>query len=371
MSSPGLYIHVPFCRSKCPYCGFFSIASSAPIPRWLAALKKEIALYSKSFGSFDSLYLGGGTPTFLRLMQLEEILDCIFAHFAFEAGTEVTIEANPGDVTIEMATGLRSLGVNRINLGVQSFDDEALLFMGRRHTAGDAERAFHNLRHSGFDNIGMDLVYGPEIQSMKRWMKTLDKALSYGPEHLSCYRLTIEKGTAFWRMKERGLLRSIEEEEEASFFMTTSRVLEAAGYIHYEISNFAREEAFCSRHNGKYWDGAPYLGLGPSAHSFQDSRRWWNFRSIKKYCTVLEQGTVPVEGDENLTEEQKRIESISLGLRTRQGIKITEIRPDRRLKGVIQTLQDRGYLHVHGEWLIPTEKGFLVADGLALQFISL
>lgn len=369
MQRPGLYIHVPFCKTKCPYCGFYSLASRSLIPRWRDALKREITYYRDRFDCFDSLYLGGGTPTLLDLGDLEDILDSIFTHFKFAQDKEITIEANPGDLTTKKAKGIKSLGFNRVTLGVQSFNDRELLFMGRRDRAQDAVRALTMLRSFGFQNVGIDLIYGFEGQSLKGWAETLEKALFFRPEHLSCYQLTFEKGTPFQRMKERGITRSISEETEHSFFLLTSRFLEDHGYVHYEISSFARGEAFYSRHNQKYWHHIPYLGLGPSAHSFQNSTRWWNSRSVKGYCEALEGGRAPVAGYEDLTDDQMRLEAISLGLRTRAGLHLKDTLQNQALYEGINDLQKLGFLTLNNGRILPTRKGFLLADHLPLYLL--
>ncbi len=368
MSDSGLYIHIPFCRTKCPYCGFYSLASSSLVPRWLNALKKEVIYYRGMFKCFDSLYLGGGTPTLLSIKELQDILDCLFDNFEIADDAEITIEANPCDMTGEKIAGLRSLGFNRINLGVQSFNDRDLAFLGRRHSAYEAEKALRALRTSGFDNIGMDLIYGMDGQPLERWRETLEKALVHRPEHLSCYQLSVEEGTVFWKMLEKGEIQPLEEEMERAFFELTSEFLEDNGYIHYEISNFARDRAFYSHHNCKYWSHVPYLGLGPSAHSFKGNRRWWNHRSIRRYCDALEQGQAPIEGDEELTDEQRRLESVSLGLRTREGFNLKEIDHGPEIKEAISRLRDSGHILFSNGHIIPTRKGFLVADRLPLCF---
>jgi len=304
----------------------------------------------------------------LKLGEIEEIMNCLSDHFRFAQDTEITIEANPGDLTSEKITGIRSLGFNRINMGVQSFDDRDLHFLGRRHRAGDAEKALKRLRSHGFENVGVDLIYGLERQTLKAWMETLKRALLFQPEHLSCYQLTLEKRTPFWRMKEKGAIRPLDEEKERDFFLATSDFLEDNGYIHYEISSFARGEDFYSRHNLKYWYHIPYLGLGPSAHSFQGSTRWWNLRSIKGYCKSLGQGRAPVEGDENLTEDQIRLESISLGLRTKKGFDLKEIKHNSEWNDTISSLRDSGFIRIENNRVLPTRKGFLVADRLPLYF---
>lgn len=370
MNSPGLYIHVPFCRSKCPYCGFYSIASSSLIPRWIDALEKEISLYKGLFEEpFNSLYMGGGTPTVLNPEQMKEIMDCIFDTFKYMDDTEITIEANPGDMDRKKAVALKEMGFNRVNLGVQSFNDDELVFLGRRHDAGQAKEALLCMRESGFDNIGLDLIYGLPGQTLEAWKKNLEEAVLIQPEHLSCYQLSIEKGTPLMNMKEKGLIEPIEEKTEESFFLVTSGFLDANGYIHYEISNFAKGEDYYSRHNRKYWDHTPYLGLGPSAHSFNGASRWWNPRSVRRYCEVLEKGDSPVEEREDLTDEQRIMETVSLGLRTMWGFDINLLHHGTELDKVISMLEESGYIHVRDERIIPTQKGFLIADQLPLYLV--
>jgi len=371
MNHPGLYIHVPFCRSKCPYCGFFSIASTSLVERWLEALKKEIGLYKGIFKySFDSLYLGGGTPSILNSDQLKEIMGFLFVGFEFENNTEITIEGNPGDMNHEKIIGIKSMEINRVNLGVQSFNDDDLMFLGRKHNAREAEEAILLLRDSGIGNIGIDLIYGLPGQSLEAWKENLEKALVFHPEHLSCYQLNIEKGTPFENMRKKGLIEPLKEETEESFFMATSEFLEDHGYIHYEISNFSRGESYYSRHNCKYWDHTPYLGLGPSAHSFNGASRWWNQRSVRGYCEALEKGESPVEESEDLTEEQIIMETISLGLRTRWGFDQKILVNNSELKNTVLMLTDTGYIRIEGDMIIPTKKGFLIADQLPLCFLK-
>jgi oxygen-independent coproporphyrinogen-3 oxidase len=206
---PGLYIHVPFCRRKCPYCAFYSIPSATPIPIWLESLKKEALFYKGQFDHFDSLYIGGGTPTFLDNRTLADLIDHLFTHLDFASDTEVTIEANPCDLSDDKICLLKDLRCNRINLGVQSFDDRALSFLGRRHTADDAKNALKRLRFFGFDNVGVDLIYGLPGQSLEGWINTLNRALSFQPEHISCYQLSFEKKTVFGRLKEKGKIHPV------------------------------------------------------------------------------------------------------------------------------------------------------------------
>ena len=368
--SPGLYIHVPFCWSKCPYCAFYSIPSPSLIPIWLDSLKKEISLYSGQFDPFDSLYVGGGTPTFLEAGVLEDLMKRLFTHFDFTPDTEVTVEANPCDLTDEKTETLRHLGVNRINVGVQSFDDGVLSFLGRRHRVKDVIGALNRLRRFGFENVGIDLIYGFKEQGLKEWIDTLDSALSFQPQHISCYQLTFEKKTVFGRLRDKGQIEPLIESEEAAYFLATSQHLEDMGYIHYEISNFAKDEACRSRHNQKYWRHIPTLGLGPSAHSFHGKKRWWNIRSVKRYCAALEKDRPLVEGWENLTEEQLWLETLALGLRTRAGIDLGTVARIPQSDAVLSSLQASGLVKVIDGRIVPTREGFLVADQLPVCFFE-
>ena len=365
MSIPGLYVHIPFCRSKCPYCGFFSVTATDLIPRWLDALEKEIILYEGRFNRFDSLYLGGGTPTILDTGALAGLVDRLFFYFDFCPDSEMTIEANPCDLTKEKIRALKSMGFNRVSLGIQSLDDDVLIFLGRKHTARQAENAFRALRYVGFENISVDLIYGIPGQSKDRWMKTLNRAVALQPEHLSCYQLTMEKKTLFWAMMKKGRFRPLGEEEEKACFLLNSEFLERNGYLHYEISSFARDRAWFSRHNRKYWAHTPYLGLGPSAHSFHPPLRWWNVRSVRRYIDMLAEGRSSVEGSENLSAEQLTFETVFLGLRTTDGFSQDVLAHDHRMGEALSRLKSSGFVTVDNGRVIPTRKGFLVADSLA------
>ncbi len=364
----GLYVHVPFCRSKCPYCDFYSHTDRSLITPWLNALEGEIGFYQNQFPSFDTLYLGGGSPSILSEEQLGLLLEMIFDRFHFESESEITLEANPNDLNPAKLKTLRELGVNRLSLGVQSFDDQELLFLRRRHTVKEAEQALEWIREAGFTNIGIDLIYGLPGQTREQWLASLQQALAFNPEHLSCYQLTLAKGTLFYGLKEKGDFRPISEEEEAAFFLATSEFLQGHDYIHYEISNFARGKKYFSKHNQKYWQRQAYLGLGPSAHSFQENRRWWNVRSITQYCRALEQGKLPVEEQEELTEEQDHLEVISLGLRTRAGLDLSRLGDSLSLGKTLSRLAEAQLVSITDNRLVPTLKGFLLADRLPLLF---
>ncbi len=262
---------------------------------------------------------------------------------------------------------MAELGINRISLGVQSLDDRDLKYLGRRHDSNQALKALDMIRSCGFSGIGTDLIYGLETQSLQGWRKTLEQILEFGPEHISCYQLTFENGTPLWRMKEAGRVRSIGEKLESAFFIWTSRYLEKHGYQHYEISNFARGPEFMSRHNRKYWGHVPYLGLGPSAHSFQAGNRWWNVRSVKEYCCMLAEGRAPVEASEALSEEQFDLETIDLGLRTSAGVDLNALESSLIIDEALAQLRKSGLVKVANGRIKPTRRGFLVADSLPLM----
>ncbi len=367
---PGLYIHIPFCKSKCPYCDFYSLASSSLVPRWLDSLKKEILIYKDRFTCFDTVYLGGGTPSLLDVCTIEEILGAVNSSFNIPDDAEITIEANPGDINPDKISALKDTGLNRINLGVQSFNDDELLFLGRRHKCSDSVMALDMLRQAGFNNIGIDLIYGLKGQTLDGWLKTLETGVSFKPEHISCYQLTIEGKTLFNVLKKKGELAEISEDEAGRFFLETSEFLEQHGYVHYEVSNFSGGLELRSAHNSKYWQRVPYLGLGPSAHSFDGKKRWWNVSSVKKYCEALEHNRAPVDDYESLSEEQALLEKISLGLRTVDGIDLDELRTISGAIEKIKQLAASGHIKILNNAAVSTKKGLLVADQLPLYIIQ-
>lgn len=365
---PGLYIHVPFCRTKCPYCDFYSQTTLSLAPVWLKGLRREIMHCKARFGIFDSLYLGGGTPSLLRKEDLDILMEDLFHHFNFSPGAEITIEANPDDLTAERLNHLRSLGFNRISLGVQSFNDRDLALLRRRHSALQTKTALEGIRAVGFANLNIDLMYGIPGQTRGGWIRNLEQALAFDPEHLSCYQLTIMEGTPFGQMVDRGEINPPDDEMGRALFLLTAEHLEQGGYIHYEISNFAREEAFISRHNSKYWRHTPYLGLGPAAHSFCAGSRWWNARSVREYCEILDSGRPPVVGSERLSREQLHLEALYLGFRTMNGVDRKLLPEGQGTDKTLRALSASGLIRLQGKRVLPTREGFLVADSLPLLF---
>ena len=365
---PGLYVHVPFCKTKCPYCDFYSVTSLSSIQDWLEAIKREMLLYRDRFSRFDSLYLGGGTPSLLPDHDLAELHHHLLRCFSFSSDTEFTVEVNPDDIHSSKLVALRDLGVNRISMGVQSFDDQDLRFLKRRHTADQAVKAIDGLIGAAFAKVGLDLMYGLPGQTESSWLKTLEQATSFNPEHISCYQLTAEERTPFGMLRARGEIKLPDEETGSAFFILTSAFLEEKGYLHYEISNFARGEENLCRHNLKYWHRDPYLGLGPSAHSYQAGSRWWNLRDLEVYCRALAEGKPPVAGLETLTPEQVYLETILLGFRTREGVDREIFRNRPGTEEVLRHLGQAGLVHNVSGRVVPTVKGFLVADSLPLLF---
>lgn len=368
----GLYIHIPFCLSKCPYCDFYSSTSVSLIPHFLNSLYREMEMHSHRFKCFDTIYLGGGTPSLLTPNQLESILIQIRHNFDLSPDPEITMEANPADLHPDFLESIHEIGINRINIGVQSFDEKVLKFLGRRHSLHQAISAIEASRKVTFKNIGLDLIYGVPGQVMDSWLKTLRQALHFSPEHLSCYQLTFEPETPLGGRFQSGEFHAPGDDRNHHFFIETSNVLSEAGYIHYEVSNFARGMEHVSRHNQKYWDHSPYLGLGPSAHSFDGRQRWWNHRSLAQYLDEIQRGNLPIGGKETLTMEQLRLEALYFGFRTKKGIHFDYFK-DRyafdlwmEKKEILRKLEAEGFFLIQKDHLSPTPKGFAIADSLAL-----
>jgi oxygen-independent coproporphyrinogen-3 oxidase len=368
----GLYIHIPFCVKKCSYCAFYSISSVSLIPDFIGALFKEMEITSHKFGPFDTVYIGGGTPSILRPHQLREILKRIRNHFDLQSGAEITIEANPGDLDKPFLQELVAMGFTRLNVGVQSFDAKVLQFLGRRHSLKEALSAVEHSRWAGFHNLGLDLIYGIPGQGLESWLQTLAQAVDFAPEHLSCYQLSVEENTPLKKELKRGKFSIPGEGLQYDFFMKTAEFLENSGYLHYEVSNFAKGIKYFSRHNQKYWDHTPYLGLGPAAHSFLGNQRWWNYPTLHQYLAEIQEGRLPIQATEILTPEQLRLEAIYLGLRTRKGLNLKDLLENHKYdllgekKKLLTKLRQEGFLGIEDDHLYPTRAGLAVADTLAL-----
>src|SRR5713101_3257342 len=322
-----IYVHIPFCARICPYCAFYKdLLDRSQTSRFCEALLRELELNESRRRTGDrrsllrpsTIYFGGGTPTALNIAQLELLLRGLHERLELSQLVEWTIEANPGSVSTRKAALLKTFGVNRISLGVQSWDDELLKLLGREHNAQQAEESFRILRDAGFTNINVDLMFGLPGQTVDQWRRTLDKTVALRPEHISTYCLTYEEDTEFFLRQSRGEFRQ-EPDADAEFFEMTMAILQDANYGHYEISNYARP-GFESVHNRAYWLGKDYLGIGPSAVSTIGMQRWQNVCDYRAYIDRVFSGQSTRGTSENLTPEMKRTEQVALGLRTRDGI---------------------------------------------------
>ncbi len=384
-TAPGLYLHVPFCSAICPYCDFSVLTGGAERRAAFAdTLRQELDLWGErlaggsSPGTFaaaaiDSVYLGGGTPSSLLPSQLAAILEQARARLAVTASAWLAMEANPEDVTPGSLGDWRALGVHTLTLGVQSFDDAALRFLGRRHDAAQARRAVKLALAAGFATLGVDLIYGLPGQEAEAWDRDLEAAIELGPQHLSCYQLSVQAGTPFGFRRQRGELRELGEHGQAALFRITHRRLAAAGYAAYEVSSFSRGESHRSRHNGKYWRHVPYLGVGPSAHSFDGRRRSWNHRKLGDWERAIHGGAVPVAGEEVLGPGELALEVLMLGLRTREGVELGRLQAlgfdlPAANGPLLARLQHDRLLRLEEGRLVPTLEGWAVADGLAAAF---
>lgn len=321
----GIYIHIPFCKTRCIYCDFYSTTRSELKRRYTQALCHELSLrqdYLKG-EPVKTIYFGGGTPSQLDENDFRQIFAAIEHTYGLLNAEEITLEANPDDLTEEYTSMLRSLPFNRISMGIQTFDDSTLKLLNRRHTAQQAREAVARCRKAGFNNISIDLIYGLPGETEEHWTNDLNQAIALNVEHISAYHLTYEEGTRLYQLLQAHTLTEVDEEASLRFFTLLKEKLEAAGYVHYEISNFCKP-GMHSRHNSSYWHGIPYLGCGPSAHSFDTCTREWNTASLEQYLASLESGQRTFER-EALNLPTRYNEYIMTALRTMQGISLTEI----------------------------------------------
>ena len=361
-----IYVHIPFCARICPYCAFYKdLLDRSQTQRFCEAVLCELKERTSVFDIVPkTIYLGGGTPTALSASQLELLLGGFHQRLDLSALEEWTIEANPGSVSARKAALLCKLGVNRISLGVQSWDNTLLKILGREHNAEQAEQSFHILREAGCSNINIDLMFGLPGQTVEQWQQTLEKTVSLGPDHISAYCLTYEEDTEFFLRQSRGELKA-NPDSDADFFEMGMSILEEAGYEHYEISNYARP-GFSSAHNRAYWSGEAYVGVGPSAFSTVGMRRWQNLADYRAYADRTLLGRSPIAATENLTTEMKRTERIALSLRTRDGISAMELQGFARETDEFIML---GLLRESNGKFLLTQKGKSLADSVAAAFL--
>ncbi len=375
----GIYIHIPFCVRKCPYCDFYSVTDLALKSMFLKALIAEMELVSAQGLCFDTLYIGGGTPSVYGYHDIGRIVSAVLQNFDFQPDPEITIEVNPGTVSFEQLNGYRKAGINRINIGVQSFFQKNLDFLGRIHTADEARNTLTEAKQAGIIDIGLDLIYGLPDQSKSGWLSDLQQAVEYDPDHISCYMLTYEKGTPLHSSREEGRVQPLAEDKVRTLFETTIDFLEDHQYFQYEISNFARIEddgkPRVSRHNLKYWTLAPYIGMGPSAHSFVEPQRYWNVSSVESYIEAIGSGRLPVADKEVLTDEQQMIEAIYLGLRMTAGIDLIGFKAKfgidfiKAFKPLITDLAERNYMAVKNNGCALSRKGRAYLDSITSMFV--
>jgi oxygen-independent coproporphyrinogen-3 oxidase len=327
MTAAGLYIHIPFCSSRCSYCDFATgLYQSELADRYVRAVVEEIRSSQKIESHVDTIYFGGGTPSLLAPSQLDRILFSLHEHFEMDESPEITIEINPGSVNSEKLHEFRSLGVNRASFGAQTFDDAELAKLGRSHTAADALKTFEELRAAGFVNVSFDLIAGLPGQTLAGWQRNIKIALELQPEHLSFYLLEVHSGTPLAEHIRRGIQPVPDDDLAGVMYEWMLERASEAGYEHYEISNLCRP-GFQSRHNVKYWIGAPYYGFGCSAHSYDGhTRRWSNHRDVLKYVELVEAGVSPVVDEQQLSEIDVRAEAVFLGLRLMEGVDIRRYR---------------------------------------------
>jgi putative oxygen-independent coproporphyrinogen III oxidase len=362
-----IYVHIPFCARICPYCAFYKdLLDRSQTWRFCEALLQELVGRDPRARRLipSTIYFGGGTPTALNIAQLELLLRGFHERLDLSRLIEWTIEANPGSVSARKAAVLKKFGVNRISLGVQSWDDELLKLLGREHNARQAEESFWSLRDAGFTNINADLMFGLPGQTVDQWRATLEKTIALQPEHISTYCLTYEEDTEFFLRHARGEFRQ-DADADADFFEMTMAFLQAAGYEHYEISNYARP-GFASVHNRAYWLGKDYFGIGPSAVSTIGMQRWQNVCDYRAYIDRVLSNQSPRATSENLTKEAKRMERIALGLRTRDGIAVPELR---RFAQQTDELIALGLLRESDGNFVLTQKGKALADSVAEAFV--
>jgi oxygen-independent coproporphyrinogen-3 oxidase len=384
MRNAGVYIHIPFCRSRCSYCDFATgMYQSALAGRYVECLVKEIQAWQEveSAAAVDTIFFGGGTPSLLTPSQINAILQAVRSRFSVMSAAEVTLEINPGDggttsiVRLNTLKELRALGVNRASFGAQSFDDDELKHLGRTHTADDIERTFNELRHAGFDNISFDLIAGLPGQTLETWAGNLEQALALGPDHISLYLLDVHEGTPLADQIKRGQRPQPDEDLAAEMYRLLIDRVCGAGYEHYEISNFCRP-GFEARHNTKYWTGEPYYGFGCSAHSFDGAyRRWANERDTGAYVRAIETGRSPIVERTELNDNDAKGEAWFLGLRLMRGVNLRTFRerfgadPRDEYQDELDRFREAGLIELDGELIRLTRNGALMSNEVFAAFV--
>ncbi|NCA85924.1 MAG: radical SAM family heme chaperone HemW [Clostridia bacterium] len=369
----GLYIHIPYCRQKCHYCNFYSLASRKYRELLPEALMQELALQKDYLAGekLQTIYIGGGTPTVYPPQVIAEIIEFAKKQFEIDALAEITIEANPDDLSADYLQQLRQTPVNRLSIGIQSFHDDDLHFLNRNHSAANAHHAIRNALAAGFDNLSIDLIYGIPGLTDKKWMTNIKTILDYNILHVSAYALTVEPGTALDKLINKQKLPPVEEQQAADQFVILMEMMVAAGYEHYEISNFSKPGQY-ARHNTSYWQGVPYLGIGPSAHAFDGRSRQWNVSNLEAWLVGI-RNQKPAFEREMLSPTQQLNEYVMTSLRTMWGTDLQKIQ-SRFGAGLRQmvlqqaaSFQKKGLVFINNNIITLTQPGKLFADGIAAE----
>ncbi len=371
----GIYIHIPFCKKLCFYCDFYHVISSDNNSLFINALMNEISLRQDYLGAetVSTIYFGGGTPSVLSVQDLGTIIDTINKSFKVEENCEITIELNPDDIDQAYLAGLKNLNINRISIGIQSWKDSDLKKLNRRHNSAQAALALNETFDAGFENVTIDLIYGIPEMSIRDWVSNLDFSFSFGIKHLSAYHLTFEQGTVFGKMLDKGLISEIDEEESASQFNLLIEKAESAGFIHYEISNFGKPGYF-SVHNTNYWKQVTYLGLGPSAHSFNGYSRQWNISNVKEYIKSVN-NRKPYFEREELDAKARFNEYIMTSLRTMWGVDLDYVERVFEKEGfdyvvnLAGKFRDYGLMKQDKKTLVLTNQGKMISDNIISEFM--
>lgn len=366
----GIYIHIPFCKQACHYCDFHFSTSMAKKDVMISALKKEMVLRKKEFKDqvVETIYFGGGTPSVLETSEINDLINTVYSNYQVTENPEITLEANPDDLTNEKIKQLSDSSINRLSIGIQSFYDEDLKLMNRAHNAQEAVECIKEANRY-FDNISIDLIYGIPDMTNERWKYNIEKALSFGIPHISSYALTVEPKTALANFIKKGTVKPVDDEVAQAHFNMLYDILINEGYDCYEVSNFGKP-GYYSKNNTAYWQGKKYIGIGPSAHSYDGERRGWNINNNPKYLKAIEKGELPME-IEILSEVDKYNEYLMTGLRTSWGVSLMKIRCDfgKQYLNYMNTQAEKylsqDLLYIDGDKLVATKKGKFLVDGIA------
>lgn len=365
----GIYIHIPYCKTRCTYCDFYTLTNESQIDTFVDALRREAEMRKKELPeTVKTIYFGGGTPSRLHHNHFGQIFDTLFNHYTIDADAEITVEANPDDLSDDYIRMLAKLPVNRLSIGIQSFDDDELKFLSRRHSSRQAIDAVRKCQEQGFRNISIDLMYGLPGQSLELWERNLDQAIALGTQHISAYHLIYEEKTRMYSLLKSGKIRQVDETSSTAMFSRLIDRLTANDFIHYEISAFGKEGHF-SRHNSAYWQNEKYAGLGPAAHSYDGDNRSLNVASLNRYIKGIESGT-PDRNIEQLSLNEKYNEFILTGLRTMWGINLTELKNrfgEHFLRLCMENAQkylDQKLLNREENTLKLTREGIFISDGI-------